>query len=305
MSRVPVVLGADGCYLGAGCACRVGASDGGEGLVDLMLAILLRGGDIGLVVLARCAIRRSAHRVVEGCHVLHLRVLEADKGCLLAYLVVLVESTVRAARVDGSLVGVAHGAVREHEVPSVERAILELLLEENLLVQHAEHLLVEVVADVLVVHIHLHLFHLVVGGELRLLGAVLHLPHLRQLVAQSYLVLLDLVLQIANMLIVLRVLVIRGILALGAWLEVAHGGDLLLLRLLHELVLRVITCEGFNQVVGCVTAGQLGASETAHLAHHRVRCLLAILLLIRLIHRLLELESRRSSSVLETSGTDL
>jgi len=144
----------------------------------------------------------------------------------------------------------------------------------------------------------LHLFHLVIGGELWLLGAVLDLPHLGQLVSQSYLVLLDLVLKISNVLIVLCMLIIGGVLALGAWLKVAHGGDLLLLRLLCELILRVVACESFNQIVRRVATGQLGASENAHLADHRIRCLLAILMLIC---HFLELESPRSDGALETS----
>ena len=213
----------------------------------MILAILLRGGHIGLVVLAHRAVRASTYRVVEGSHVLQLGVLEVHNGCLLAYLVVLMESAVGAARIWRRLVGIGgHSIVGDQELTSVQGAVLELLLEEHLLVQHAEHLLVEVVADVFVVDVHLHLFHLVISGELGLLGAVLHLPHLSQLVAQPYLVLLDLILQVSNMLIVLRVLIVRGLLALGAWLKVAHGGDLLLLRLLYEMMLCILTHECLN-----------------------------------------------------------
>lgn len=304
VSCIPVVLSAHGPDLRASSARRVGDGGRRERLIDLVLAIFLRGGHVGLVALAGRAIRRATYRVVEGSHILHLGVLEAHEGTAVSnWLVVFMQPAVGAVRIDSYLLAIHHGqrVVGEHELAAVERAILELLLKKYLLVQHAEHLLVEVVADVLVVDIHLHLLHLVIGGQLGLLGAVLHLPHLSQLVAQSYLVLLDLILQISNMLIVLRMRIAGRILALRTGLKVAHGGDLLLLRLLCELILRIFARESLDQLIRRVTTGQLGASEHAHLVRRRIRCLFANMVLVSYF---LQLESWRDC-VLEASRTYL
>ena len=234
--RVPVVL-ANGTGMRCG-ARRVGALCSGQRLVRLILPVLLRGRCVRLIVLSQSSVHASADRIVEGSHVLYLGVLKADKCGLLPDLIVLMQSAVGSSSSNAaSVLSLSGNGVVGHELSTIQRAVIEWLLEQHLLVEHAEHLGVNVVADIFVVHIHLHFVHLVV--LLWLFRAVLHLPHQGQFISQPYLVLLNLVLEISHVLVVLCLLIVGGFFALGAGLQIPHRRDLLLLGLLGELVLSI------------------------------------------------------------------
>jgi hypothetical protein len=59
---------------------------------------------------------------------------------------------------------------------TIEGALFKLLLEQYLLVEHTEHLLVKVVANIFIIDVHLHFLHLII--QMRLFRTVLNFPHL-------------------------------------------------------------------------------------------------------------------------------
>jgi len=108
-----------------------------------------------------------SHRVAEGSHVLQLGVLEVHDGGLLSDLIVLLEAAVGATIVVGRIERLStNGVDRVLHVNSIYTGVIWLWLKKHLLVQQIHHVLIKVVANILVVDVHLHLIHLVVCGKL-------------------------------------------------------------------------------------------------------------------------------------------
>lgn len=79
---------------------------------------------------------------------------------------------------------------------------------------------------------------------------------------------LDLILQVSDVLIIVNLVIVGCILALCVRLQAANRGHVLLLGLLGQQILLLVSQEGLDCIVGCVSTLKLGLGHTTHLIDH-------------------------------------